>query len=150
MSNTVLSSPFLNHKIVDALLLKIPAQDHKQRIALLASKIHLLEQDSKISSSLSPASTLVLAQHQFQYIQELHADGQSAMAESECTNLSRSCKDAEKHFRSTGDEKVIADLQKIRIEVLKVLEEIDGIAGKEGRVKRWREQRKVLEDGLSG
>jgi len=149
---TAVNSPFLTHTVIDRLIASTPQTDTTGLIRLLAAKIHLLEKDIGLqptSSTITGRRKLleVLLVTRLIYCQRLLEDGQLDAAELEATKLVESSKKTARSVDMQDDGKFGDEVRKVHIGALKVLEDVDASLGREGRVKRWKEQRERLELG---
>jgi hypothetical protein len=150
--NTILSSPFFRHDIIDKAITVTSPSDHKTMLALLASKIRLYEDDLALPTPPSSESELMgnLLQTRIRYTRYLITDVQLNKAESEASKLLQYCRDIdrrnerEQHGLPPRDPQTVELANRTQVIVLDLLVEIDGSLGKQGRVRRWMEQKSKL------
>lgn len=123
----------------------------KTTLALLASKVRLCEDDLAATATSSgddkPRSIEKLLEARMAYATCLMEDVQIGKAEAEALKLLEFGKGIERQNGSTVyPHQTIQVARKTQVYALDLLREIDESLGKQGRVKRWDEQKaKVLE-----
>lgn len=144
----VIDSPFFRHEIIDKVISQTPGTDMKTTLALLASKVRLCEDDLATSSrDDKPRSIEKLLEARMAYATCLMEDVQIGKAEAEALKLLEFGKGMERQNGETEyPHQTIQVARKTQVYALDLLREIDESLGKQGRVKRWDEQKaKVLE-----
>lgn len=144
---TILASPFFRHEVIDKVIAQTPSTDRKTTLALLASKVRLCEDDLTATSSDKVGDIEKLLQARVAYAKCLMEDVQIGKAEAEALKLLELGKNIE---RQTGEtqypDRTIEAARDTQLYALELLREIDESLGKQGRVRRWTEQKaKLLE-----
>ena len=147
----IIASPFFRHEIIDQVISQTPGTDMKTTLALLASKVRLCEDDLAATATSSgddkPRSIEKLLEARMAYATCLKEDVQIGKAEAEALKLLEFGKGIERQNGSTVyPHQTIQVARKTQVYALDLLREIDESLGKQGRVKRWDEQKaKLLE-----
>ena len=144
---TILASPFFRHEVIDKVIAQTPSTDRKTTLALLASKVRLCEDDLTAARTDKSASIEALLQFRVAYAKGLMEDVQIGKAEAEALKLLELSKNIERQNGETEyPSRTIQKARDTQIYALDLLREIDESLGKQGRVKRWTEQKaKLLE-----
>ena len=146
---TIIASPFFRHDVIDKVILATPSSDHKTMLALLASKIRLCE-DDLASASPPPDGMQKLLASRTRYAKLLLEDVQVGKAESEASRLLQYCRDVDRrHEQEAYSADIHTAALYTQLTCLDMLKEIDESLGKQGRVKRWIEQRAKLLDRMA-
>jgi len=118
-------------------------------LALLASKIRLCEDD--LASASPPCDGVQkLLSSRTRYAKLLLEDIQVGKAESETSRLLQYCRDIDRrHEQEVYSADTVAAALHTQLECLEMLREIDESLGKQGRVKRWIEQKAKLLDRMA-
>jgi hypothetical protein len=144
---TILASPFFRHEVIDKVIAQTPRTDVKTTLALLASKVRLCEDDLAAVTAGADKSTSIekLLQVRVAYATCLMEDVQIGKAEAEALKLLEFGKGIERQNGETGyPNRTIQVARDIQIYALDLLRDIDESLGKQGRVKRWTEQKARL------
>ncbi len=142
--STILSSPFLNVRVVERALESTPPSDLHRRAQLLSAKILALERDASLGAS---ERAHAIAQTGVQRAELLLAMGEDTQAEAELAVLlqSRAMRVPWGPEAAGGGKDEAERTRALRIRALQLMESVNERMGRTGRVGVWRAQRAKLE-----